>query len=84
LQSSAAPPYAALLVVSQVALAHRLRRPLRGGGEFVAAGALHLYGPERVLALIRDQGYRVRRLHRPDQRPAAPLGRRGMRVPAKE
>jgi uncharacterized protein YbaP (TraB family) len=62
-----APHFAQLtrhIVVNRSAqFAHRLHLPLRGGGVFVAVGAFHLYGPEGLLALIRDQGYRVRRVH---------------------
>lgn len=45
-----------------VQMAHRLFLPLRGGGVFVAVGALHLHGERSLLALLREQGYRVRRL----------------------
>lgn len=62
-----APHFAELsrhvVVNRSVQFAHRLFIPLRGGGVFVAVGALHLYGPEGLLALIRAQGYRVRRVH---------------------
>jgi uncharacterized protein YbaP (TraB family) len=36
--------------------------PLRGGPVFVAVGALHLYGERSLLALLREQGYRIRRV----------------------
>jgi hypothetical protein len=52
-----------VVVNRSVQFAHRLFLPLRGGGVFVAVGALHLHGPEGLLALIRAQGYRVRRVH---------------------
>ena len=62
-----APHFAQLtrhvVVNRSVQFAHRLFLPLRGGGVFVAVGALHLYGPDGLLALIRDQGYRVRRVY---------------------
>ena len=45
-------------------MAHRLFLPLRDGRTFVAVGALHLYGRDGLLALIRAQGYRVRRVFR--------------------
>jgi uncharacterized protein YbaP (TraB family) len=44
-------------------MAHRLFVPLRSGRVFVAVGALHLYGPRSLLALIREQGYRVTRVY---------------------
>jgi uncharacterized protein YbaP (TraB family) len=44
-------------------MAHRLFIPLREGRLFVAVGALHLYGPKGMLALLREQGYRVTRIY---------------------
>ncbi len=44
-------------------MAHRLFLPLRNGRVFVAVGALHLYGRRGLLALLRDQGYAVRRVY---------------------
>jgi uncharacterized protein YbaP (TraB family) len=44
-------------------MAHRLFVPLKSGRVFVAVGALHLYGPKSLLALVRDQGYRVTRVY---------------------
>ena len=35
------------------------REALRGGGVFVAVGAIHLHGPNGLLAQIRAQGYKV-------------------------
>jgi len=46
-----------------VQMAHRLFLPLREGRVFVAVGALHLYGQNGLLALIRAQGYRIQRVY---------------------
>jgi uncharacterized protein YbaP (TraB family) len=46
-----------------VLMAHRLYLPLREGGVFVAVGALHLYGRNGLLELIRAQGYRIQRVY---------------------
>jgi len=52
------------LVGNRTALmAYRLFLPLRRGRVFVAVGALHLYGAKGLLAQLREQGYRVRRLY---------------------
>jgi hypothetical protein len=45
-------------------MAHRLHLPLRGGRVFVSVGALHLDGARGLVALLRAQGYRVRRVQR--------------------
>jgi uncharacterized protein len=46
-----------------IVMAHRLFVPLREGRAFVAVGANHLYGDRGLLALIEEQGYRVRRVY---------------------
>lgn len=51
-----------LIVDRNVLMAHRLHVPLMRGGVFVAVGALHLEGNQGLLALIRQQGYRIVRL----------------------
>lgn len=43
-------------------MAERLEPLLRGGGIFVALGALHLPGEEGLVALLRASGYRLTRL----------------------
>jgi hypothetical protein len=62
-----APHYAELtrhLIENRsVQMAHRLFLPLRAGRVFVAVGAMHLHGERGLLALLRDQGYRVRALY---------------------
>jgi uncharacterized protein YbaP (TraB family) len=62
-----APHYAELtrhLIENRsVQMAHRLFVPLRNGRVFVAVGALHLHGERGLLALLREQGYRVRTLY---------------------
>jgi len=52
-----------LIAHRSLLMAHRLHLPLRDGRVFVAVGALHLYGPEGLLALIARQGYRVTRVY---------------------
>lgn len=44
-------------------MAHRLFLPLKRGRVFVAVGALHLYGATGLLAQLRAQGYRLRRVY---------------------
>lgn len=44
-----------------VVMAYRMQRQLRKGNAFVTVGALHLYGPKGVLALLEQDGYRARR-----------------------
>ncbi|SFN52896.1 hypothetical protein SAMN05660284_01689 [Formivibrio citricus] len=46
-------------------MAQRLQPILANGGAFVAVGALHLPGPEGLIALLRTQGYRITPTHRP-------------------
>jgi uncharacterized protein YbaP (TraB family) len=55
-----------------VVMAHRLFLPLREGRVFVAVGALHLFGANGMLALIREQGYRVQRVWRVRRRTRVP------------
>jgi len=45
-----------------VVMAYRMQRELRRGDAFVALGALHLYGPKGVLALLEGDGYRAARV----------------------
>jgi uncharacterized protein YbaP (TraB family) len=51
-----------LVQLRSVQMAHRLYLPLRSGGVFIAVGAPHLPGREGLLAMIREQGYRIRRV----------------------
>ena len=51
-----------LITDRNVLMAHRLHVPLMRGSVFVAVGALHLEGPQGLLALIRAQGYRITRV----------------------
>ena len=44
-------------------MAYRLFMPLRSGGVFVAVGALHLHGANGVLAQLKQQGYKLRRVY---------------------
>jgi hypothetical protein len=46
-----------------VVMAFRMQRELRRGDAFVALGALHLYGPPGVLALLERDGYRAARVY---------------------
>lgn len=52
-----------LVANRSVLMAHRLFLPLKRGRVFVAVGALHLYGPTGLLAQLRAQGYRLRRIY---------------------
>jgi uncharacterized protein YbaP (TraB family) len=40
-------------------MAERMQPRLESGGAFIAIGALHLPGPNGVLALLAEQGYRL-------------------------
>ena len=51
-----------LLYDRSVVMAFRMQRELRRGDAFVALGALHLYGPQGVLALLERDGYRATRV----------------------
>ncbi len=53
----------ALVEGRSVLMAYRLFLPLKRGGVFVAVGALHLYGAKGLLAQLRGQGYRLRRVY---------------------
>ena len=51
------------MILDRTALMHhRLFLPLRSGRVFVAVGALHLYGEQGLLALLREDGYRLTRV----------------------
>lgn len=45
-----------------VVMAYRLQPHLRRGRVFAAVGAMHLYGPKGMLALLAEDGWRVRRV----------------------
>ncbi len=45
-----------------VVMAYRLQAHLRRGGVFAAVGALHLYGPRGLPALLRSEGWVVSRV----------------------
>ena len=45
-----------------VVMAYRLQSYLRRGRVFAAVGALHLYGPKGMLALLREDGWQLRRI----------------------
>ena len=56
-------PLIAHLIEGRTALMHhRLFIPLREGRVFIAIGAMHLHGPKGLLALVREDGYRVSRV----------------------
>lgn len=46
-----------------VVMAFRMQRQVRNGRAFVALGVMHLYGPRGVLALLEQDGYRVKRVY---------------------
>jgi uncharacterized protein len=52
-----------LVLNRSVLMAYRLILPLKRGRVFVAVGALHLYGATGLLAQLRAQGYRLRRVY---------------------
>ncbi len=52
-----------LLYDRSVVMAYRMQRELRRGDGFVAVGALHLYGPKGVLALLEQDGYHATRVY---------------------
>ena len=55
--------FARHVIDGRTALMHyRLFMPLREGHVFAAVGATHLYGKRGLLALIRQDGYRVTKL----------------------
>ncbi len=52
-----------VVVNRSVVMAHRLFAPLRRGRSFVAVGALHLFGRQGLLQLLREQGYLINRVY---------------------
>jgi hypothetical protein len=44
-------------------MARSVQPRLEEGGAFVAVGALHLYGERGILALLKQQGYRITRVY---------------------
>ena len=52
-----------VLYIRNVVMAHYMLLPLRRKNAFIAVGALHLYGPQGLLSLLRDNyGFSVQRL----------------------
>lgn len=52
-----------VLFSRNVRMAERAQPHLKGGGAFIAVGALHLYGAQGLLALLQKQGYTITRVY---------------------
>jgi uncharacterized protein YbaP (TraB family) len=52
-----------VLYERNVRMVERMRPRLQEGSAFVAMGALHLYGEQGVLSLLKSRGYRITRMY---------------------
>ena len=55
--------FRSLLVERNLRMVGRMQPLLAAGNTFVAVGALHLYGEQGILNLLRRAGYRVSRIY---------------------